>query len=226
MIKSEGWKCQPGSIDALNLMYDISLNEQGIPIIKNQEVSIPNRLIMYKNYKRCEPSDALHFFIDDYRFEHLWNSPSRYLQRLSNKILLAPDFSLYSDYPEPVLRWNVYRSRWLGAYWQTQSFPVIPTVSWGDESTYDYCFDGIEQGATVAVSGRGAGDVKKAFTAGMDEMIEQIQPETILCYGSFRRYYGGKKMIQNVIVYDNANKFGQYDTPKASIHQPLIQEVF
>ena len=29
---------------------------------------------------------------------------------------------------------------------------VIPTISWGLENTFDFCFNGIEKGSTVAVS--------------------------------------------------------------------------
>lgn len=27
-----------------------------------------------------------------------------------------------------------------------------PTVSWGDENSFEFCFDGIEEGSVVAVS--------------------------------------------------------------------------
>jgi hypothetical protein len=225
MAKKEVWKHTEGSLDIFNMSYAVPLNNKGFPIIRNQEVGIPKQMIMYKNHKKCTELDALHFFIDDYRFEHLWNNPKKYLERLSNKILLSPDFSLYIDYPDPVIRWNVYRSRWLGAYWQTYGFPVIPTVSWGDESTYDYCFSGIEYGSTVAISGRGNHKSKRAFSSGVDEMIEQIGPERILSYGSFRKFYEGKNMIQNLIVYSTTSKIGQYDSAKATINHPLIPEL-
>ena len=29
---------------------------------------------------------------------------------------------------------------------------VIPSVSWGNENTFEFCFEGIEKGSTVAVS--------------------------------------------------------------------------
>lgn len=44
--------------------------------------------------------------------------------------------------------WN----RWCGVYWASKGIWVIPTVNWGDESTFDFCFDGIEKGSVVAVS--------------------------------------------------------------------------
>lgn len=44
------------------------------------------------------------------------------------------------------------RNRWCGAYLAEKEFRVIPTVSWGDGSTFDFCFEGIPKGSTVAVS--------------------------------------------------------------------------
>ena len=45
----------------------------------------------------------------------------------------------------PVMQiYNVFRNRWCGAYWASKGLRVIPTVNWGDESTFDFCFEGIE----------------------------------------------------------------------------------
>ena len=53
----------------------------------------------------------------------------------------------------PVLQlYNVFRNRWCGAYFSNKGIRVVPTVSWGDESTFDFCFDGIPRGSTAAVS--------------------------------------------------------------------------
>lgn len=65
---------------------------------------------------------------------------------------------------------------------------VIPTVNWGDASTFDFCFDGIETGSVVAVSTYMASahgnrqDQKEWFMAGYNEMLRRIQPEKIICY--------------------------------------------
>ena len=60
---------------------------------------------------------------------------------------------------------------------------VIPTVNWGDESTFDFCFEGIEKGSVVAVSTYMASehnnrcDQKEWFMAGYQEMLRRIEPE-------------------------------------------------
>ena len=65
--------------------------------------------------------------------------------------LLTPDFSLFTDMPLALQIESVFKNRWCGAFWQRQGMTVIPTVAWGDERTFDFCFDGIEQGSIVAV---------------------------------------------------------------------------
>ena len=84
----------------------------------------------------------------------------------------------------PVMQlYNVFRNRWCGAYWASKGPRVIPTVNWGDKSTFDFCFDGIEKGSVVAVSTYMASehdnrqDQKEWFMAGYNEMLRRIEPE-------------------------------------------------
>ena len=46
----------------------------------------------------------------------------------------------------PLQMYNTFQNRWCGAYLVSKGIPVIPTVSWGDKSTFDFCFEGIENG--------------------------------------------------------------------------------
>ena len=86
--------------------------------------------------------------------------------------------------------YNVFRNRWCGAYWASKGIRVIPTVNWGDESTFDFCFEGIEKGSVVAVSTYMASehnnrkDQKEWFLAGYNEMLRCIEPEKIICYNT------------------------------------------
>lgn len=222
-MNAENWNKKPGSFDTLNTFYRPKLSEIGIPIIKNQNIRPPNRLVMYKNHKQYQSGDALHFFIDDYRFEHLWNHPEKYLSRIKDKVCFTPDFSLFSDYPDPILRWNVYRARWLGAFWQHNGISVIPTVSWSTPQSFKFCFDGIEPGTTVALSTRGVNGYEKLFTLGIDELIKVVNPEKILCYGSFRRYYRGKHVIENIVIYPNSRNFGVWNSGIKEEHRALCE---
>lgn len=63
-------------------------------------------------------------------------------------------------------------------------------LNWGDESTFDFCFEGIEKGSVVAVSTYMASehdnrcDQKEWFMAGYNEMLRRIEPEKIICYNT------------------------------------------
>lgn len=55
--------------------------------------------------------------------------------------ILTLDFSLYGDMPKSMMVWNTYRSRLISQLMQKAGIIVIPTVSWADEKTFDFCFD-------------------------------------------------------------------------------------
>ena len=60
---------------------------------------------------------------------------------------------------------------------------VIPTVRWGDLTSFNFCFDGIEKGSIVAVSTIGVKKEKSHFLLGYNEMLSRIKPSKIICYG-------------------------------------------
>ena len=133
----------------------------------------------------------VHFFLYDYRFERVWKNPDADLERLSRyRAVLSPDFSMYLGMAPVMQLYNVFRNRWCGAYWASKGMRVIPTVNWGDESTFDFCFAGIEKGSTVAVSTYMASehgnrqDQKDWFLPGYNEMLRRIEPERIICYNT------------------------------------------
>ena len=95
----------------------------------------------------------VHFFLYDYKFERVWKQPEQAIERLRPyRAVLSPDFSMYLEMNPVIQLYNVFRNRWCGAYLAGKGLRVIPTVSWGDESTFDFCFEGIPKGSTVAVS--------------------------------------------------------------------------
>lgn len=133
----------------------------------------------------------VHFFLYDYRFERVWKNPDSDLEKLSRyRAVLSPDFSMYLEMAPVMQLYNVFRNRWCGAYWASKGIRVIPTVNWGDESTFDFCFEGIEKSSVVAVSTYMASehdnrkDQKEWFMAGYNEMMRRIEPEKIICYNT------------------------------------------
>ena len=133
----------------------------------------------------------VHFFLYDYRFERVWKNPDNDIEKLSRyRAVLSPDFSMYLEMAPVMQLYNVFRNRWCGAYWASKGIRVVPTVNWGDESTFDFCFEGIEKGSVVAVSTYMASehdnrcDQKEWFMAGYNEMLRRIEPEKIICYNT------------------------------------------
>jgi len=141
-----------------------------------------------------------HFFIDDYQFERVWASPARYLDVLRPySCVLGPDFSLYLDMPLPMQRWNVYRSRALCLVWQREGMAVVPTLTWAGPESYEFCFDGIPQGGTVATSTVGVMADEAALAIwrdGMAEALRRVRPSRLLLYGSIPDFdFGGCEVV-------------------------------
>ena len=166
-----------------------------MPVIENDGF-IPDDLIGFNYAKTSDNKDVgIHFYIDDYQFERIWNDPQAYVDILEKyQCVLSPDFSLYMDMPIAMKIWNVFRSRAIGHYLQSMGLKVIPTLSWGEKKTFDFAFDGIPKGSIVSVSTIGVKqnpDALKIWKDGMDAMIERIKPSAILVYGGKLDYdYG------------------------------------
>jgi hypothetical protein len=198
---SHRWQSRPGSFDSLHAGQAFpSTNRYGIPDLAHTPVGIrPAWLAPYRQRIRCDqPLDdgAAHFFIEDYRFETVWNRPWQALAALRPyTTLLTPDFSLYRDWPLVLQLWNTYRNRWCGRFWQEQGFNVIPTVSWSTAASYDFCFLGLPRRGVVAVSAVGVAVAaggrqrqrnpleQRLFLDGFSEMVRRLEPVTVLAYG-------------------------------------------
>ena len=129
----------------------------------------------------------VHFFLYDYKFERIWKNPDSDLEKLKcYHAVLSPD--MYVEMAPALQFYNTFRNRWCGAYFASKGIRVVPTVSWGNENTFEFCFDGIEKGSTVAVSTYMVSehdnrqDQKEIFLKGYNEMLRRIEPEKIICY--------------------------------------------
>jgi len=132
-------------------------------------------------------SIGVHFFEDDYKFERVWTSPDRYAEMLQKfSYIIGPDFSVYDDFPLAVRVYNYYRNNWLVRYWQMcYHMIVVPTVMWGREDTFDWCFDGLPRHSIVAVSNVGitkSNEDKKYFIDGYNEMLRRLEPSKVLFF--------------------------------------------
>jgi hypothetical protein len=188
---SKNWQELPGNFDTVNARQLFpSTNVFGIPELVPCQF-VPEGLVSYGQRIRHDiagQGQAVHFFLDDYRFETVWQRPIQTFSGLTRfGAVLTPDFSLYRDYPFAMQLWNVYRSRWCGAYWQSRGLSVIPTVSWSDRASFEFCFLGLPAKSVLAISTLGLGKDRTAqelFLAGLAEMISRLYPSTLLIHGN------------------------------------------
>ena len=170
-----------------------SKNKWNIPNIKGIEEFDENVQFIGFNYaktcgKQQKTNFGVHFFLDDYQFERLWNRPDKYIQLLLKfKYVLSPDFSMYTDYPKAMQMWKHYQKHWLGAYMELFGIKVIPTIGWSDRDSFKWCFDGEPRNSIVAVSSIGTQKDKKSkqlFLNGYSKMLEVLKPTKILFWGN------------------------------------------
>ncbi len=171
-----------------------------MPMLK-QEKHFPENLVNFQEAMRRNIFNRyVHFYLDDGKFECLWHNPERYLERLHLFAgVLTPDFSLYTDMPLAMQIWNVFRSRLLGKILQDSGIKVIPTVSWSNDHSFPFCFDGIPKHGLVSVSSVGIWRDKaflRLFMLGLEAMIEKIEPVGIVFYGKIPEFNFGEITVR------------------------------
>lgn len=176
------------------------------------EICSADSFIGFNYAKSCKAPEntGVHFFIDDYQFTRLWMQPDAYLDLLRKfRCVCTPDFSMYTDFPKAIQIYNHYRKHWLGAYWQMHGITVIPTISWSDESSLEWCFDGEPKGGVIAVSSVGTQLNKRAaelFRLGYAEMLKRLEPSAILFYGTVPEDCKSDKIIPLTSFQDSLKK--------------------
>lgn len=100
---------------------------------------------------------------------------------------ITPDLSLWRNVPTNFYnKKNVFRSRFVGAYWQLCGYSVIPTASWGGLESFSYCFEGLPESSVIAVSGMGnrqSADAYNRWCNGLRRLEQSKAPTLILVYG-------------------------------------------
>ena len=176
----------------LNLVYAQfpGVGKYDIPEMLPTHISnlqdIPLQGFNYALKEKNPEKIGVHFFLHDYQFERVWNYPDRYTEILKKfSFVLSPDFSPYADMPKVLKAYNVYRNRWCGRYWQDFGIDVIPTVTWSDDESLDYCLDGIPKHSTIAISTMGEGRWAKwqSLKRNWDYVMDRLEPDTVLLYG-------------------------------------------
>lgn len=166
--------------------YDIPQLE---PIHENEIGEIKEWIGFNYVLSDTEPEGkAVHFFIDDYQFQRIWNTPEKYMEKLARyEAVLTPDFSPYSDMPLATQIFNHYRKHWVGKLMQEYGVKVIPTIRASrDERSLDFYLDGEPKGGVVCISSMWTSDedAREYFKREYETMRKTLKPEKIYVYGN------------------------------------------
>ena len=180
--------------------YDI--DHYDIPYVYvREDVILPDKLISYSKINQADPSENVfvHFYQDDYIFDGtygIWNAllydnqfKKGFCFEKLDKVsgIICPDYSIYGDMPKDQKIWNVGRSRRIGSYFNRIGIPAIPNAHWLGSDSYEYCLAGLRLHSIIAVSTLGCLRSSldyQLFMPGLIYLIENIQPKTLILYGS------------------------------------------
>ena len=131
---------------------------------------------------------AVHFFIDDYQFNRIWNNPEKYVDKLRKyEAVLTPDFSPYADMPMATQIFNHYRKHWVGRYLQENGVKVVPTIRASkDDRSFKWYLDGEPKGGVVCISSMWTSkeDDREYFIKEYNQMYQKLKPSKIYIYGN------------------------------------------
>lgn len=171
------------------------LTEQyGIPKLDGIKLKNPPKTIeltafneAYKVPSAERKKTNIHFFLGDYLFERTWSKLIQTAEFLEQyKLVLSPDFSLYTDMPKALQLFNRYKKMYISKFWQDMGIKVVPVACWSDELSFEFCFEGMPKNSLIAISSVGVMKNKEnrhAFELGYAKMIETLEPKQILWYG-------------------------------------------
>ncbi len=164
------------------------VGKYGIPLVRKQTIDVDNiGLIACTNtiINDEEYFDfGVHFFVDDYEFGGVYDNPEKTYPIYSQyRFCCTPDYSVYGEMQPWRQIESIAHSRWCGAWWQSMGMNVVTTISWDKYSSFDYCFEGVEEGSVVAVATYACKMERAGFLRGYDAMLEKVRPGVVICYG-------------------------------------------
>ena len=156
---------------------------------KHSEILIPNDMIPFDKRNVVKNKNlAINFYMHDVSFRQILTNTKKYLSELSKyQTIISPDCSLYRDMPLCLQITNTYMNRAVGFYLQKHGVYVIPNVRWGDERSFEFCFQGLPTNDIVCISTHGcirSNENKYYFKLGLEEMLKVLKPQVVLVYGS------------------------------------------
>lgn len=151
---------------------------------------IPTKTAAFSRIPKSESDSEVlaHGYVGDKRLAGLYRDPSTYLNDFSRYgAVVCPDFSMHRHMPRHERVRSSWASRAVGAYFQTHGLKVVPNVRWGFVEDLTFVLDGLPMNSAVAISTqtlRRDGNSMRIFREGLRVVMEGLQPEGVLLYGS------------------------------------------
>lgn len=200
------------NIENFFLMNTDYTNSWGIPNLKLCKQNLSN--IQWVGFNELNKQKDLsnigvHFYVDDYRFERVWNQPNSYINLLKKcKVVSTPDFSVYNDMPKAMHLWQHYKRQWCGVYWQKHGINVIPSLSWGIGCVHNFSFLGIPKNSVCTTSLKGLNADLDIGIQELKQVINIVQPSKVYINAGIKSRDKITAQLKNIIEFDFIDVFG------------------
>ena len=145
------------------------------------------------------------FFIDDALFENFWNHPEMSFNNLKRFAgIITTDYSMLPEMLPGQSIWNCTRNRVMAYYLQQQGFNIIPVASWCVESDFEWCFDGLPENSSIAITTNGCMSSpygKRMLLRGVEELQNQKSPSNLIVCG---------RHVAELDIYDNVHYYPSF----------------
>ncbi|MGN1354521.1 MAG: DUF4417 domain-containing protein [Alloprevotella sp.] len=130
---------------------------------------------------------VVHCFEYDYNFERFWTHMGNVIYELKDfEAVFTPDFTMFVDAPEPHNKWQLFKSRLCGARMQIAGYNVIPTITYADASSLNWCLEGLAPNGVYGISATGLKDCSaklRLFLYAIRKIEEVLSPVMVFAYG-------------------------------------------
>lgn len=190
-------------LDFFNLMlgdriYD-SNNEFDIPNLRFDSQPTSGLLLPFAGWgsdtRAKKGLSTYHFYVEDYRFTHIWNNPVSVLESGCTE-LVEPNLSLFDTTPIAYGLQQIYMKRWIARYWQECGAKVYVDLN-VSQKFYQYNRLGIPDGYN-AFATRGYADRLEYLKMEIQiarEISGKDNPNMIV--------YGGGEKIKELCIKNN-----------------------
>ena len=170
-----------------------------LPQLKENQF-IPKNVISFNERNGiAKPEEHwVDFFIDDDLFENFWRHPEKSFTSLRRFAgIITTDYSMFPELLPGQIIWNCTRNRVMAYYLQINGFDTIPVASWSSREDFEWCFDGLPENSSIAVSTNGCMSSpygKKIFQLGIKELQKRKNPFKLIVCG---------RPVKELEIYDN-----------------------